>query len=302
MGVINKEWRKVKIIVNEASKLARKESWDMIIRPKSGWFDIHLGELYRYHDLIYMFVRRDFVTFYKQTILGPLWHIINPLVSTLVFTIIFGKIAKISTDGIPPFLFYMAGTVVWGYFSTCLTGTSNTFVANAGIFGKVYFPRLTVPVSKVIIGLLQFGIQFVIFLGFLIYFIWQGAEVRPNYFIFAIPLVLLQMAILGLGFGILISSLTTKYRDLTFAMGFAVQLWMYATPIVYPLSIVPEKYRILAALNPMTSIVESFRGAFLGVSSIEPAYIAISVTITILVFIAGIIMFSRVEKTFMDTV
>jgi len=289
--------------MNKMAELAQQESWDMVIKPKSGWFEFHLDELFRYRDLIYMFVRRDFVSAYKQTILGPFWYIIKPLVNTLVFTIIFGKVAKISTDGIPPFIFYMAGNVAWGYFATCLTGTSNICVANAGMFGNVYFARLTVPVSKVIIGLLQFGIQFVVFLGFLTYFIWRGADVQPNYSIFfAIPLVLLQMAVLGLGFGILISSLTTKYRDLTFFMGFAVQLWMYATPIVYPLSIIPEKYRMLAALNPMTSIVESFRGAFLGTSSIEPIHIAISVTITLLVFIAGVIMFSRIEKTFMDTV
>ena len=278
------------------------QNWSLIIKPKTGWLDIHLGELYRYRDLIYMFVKRDFNTFYKQTILGPLWYIIQPLVNTLVFTIIFGKVAKISTEGIPPFLFYMAGTVSWGYFATSLKSTSNTFVANAWIFGKVYFPRLTIPISNVIIGLIQFGIQFVIFLGFLFYFLWQGSEVHPNFLIFIMPLILLQMAVLGLGFGILISSITTKYRDLTFAMGFVIQLWMYATPIVYPLSIVPENYRLLAALNPMTSIVESFRAAFFGTSSIEPVHVAISVTITLLVFILGIIMFSRVEKTFMDTV
>jgi len=278
------------------------QNWDLVIKPKSGWFDIHLGELYRYRDLIYMFVKRDYVTFYKQTILGPLWYIIQPLVNTLVFTIIFGKVAKISTDGIPPFLFYMAGTVAWGYFATCLQMTSNTFVRNAGIFGKVYFPRLTVPVSSVIIGLLQFGIQFVLFLGFLLYYMWQGAEVHPNFLIFTMPLMLLQMAVLGLGFGILISSLTTKYRDLTFAMGFVIQLWMYATPIVYPLSIVPENYRLLAALNPMTSIVEYFRSAFFGTSVVEPIHVAISVSITLMVFVTGIIMFSKIEKTFMDTV
>ena len=278
------------------------QNWDLLIKPKTGWLDIHLGELFRYRDLIYMLVKRDFITFYKQTILGPLWYIIQPLVNTLVFTIIFGKVAKISTDGIPPFLFYMAGTVSWGYFATCLQTTSNTFVTNAQIFGKVYFPRLTVPVANVIIGLLQFGIQFVIFLGFLFYFLWQGSEVHPNSLIFLMPLILLQMAVLGLGFGILISSITTKYRDLTFAMGFVIQIWMFATPIVYPLSIVPENYRLLAALNPMTSIVESFRAAFFGTSSIEPVHVAISVTITLLVFILGIIMFSRVEKTFMDTV
>jgi len=276
--------------------------WDLVIKPKTGWFDIHIGELFRYRDLIYMFIRRDFVTFYKQTILGPLWYIIQPLVNTLVFTIIFGKVAKISTDGTPPFLFYMAGTIAWSYFATCLKATSNTFVQNAGIFGKVYFPRLTVPVSHVIISLLQFGIQFVIFLGFLFWFMWQGADVALGYSVFAIPLVLCQMAFLGLGFGILISALTTKYRDLTFAMGFGIQLWMYATPIVYPLSVIPHKYRLLVALNPMTSVVECFRGAFLGVSSIEPIHIALSVIITCMVFFTGIILFSRIEKTFMDTV
>ncbi len=276
--------------------------WDLVIKPKSGWFDIHIGELYRYRDLIYMFVRRDFVTFYKQTILGPLWYIIQPLVNTLVFTIIFGKVAKISTDGTPPFLFYMAGTIAWSYFATCLSATSNTFVQNAGIFGKVYFPRLTVPISHVVISLLQFAIQFVIFLGFLVWFRLQGADVYPNSFIIIIPFVLFQMALLGLGFGILISSLTTKYRDLTFVMSFGIQLWMYATPIVYPLSIVPEKYRMLVALNPMTSVVECFRSAFLGVSSIEPVHIAISAGVTLLVLFLGVIMFSRIEKTFMDTV
>ena len=286
----------------ELTTSSKKSDWDLVIKPKTGWFDVHLGELYRYRDLIYMFVKRDYVTFYKQTILGPLWYIIQPLVNTLVFTIIFGKVARISTDGTPPFLFYMAGTVSWGYFATCLNSTSNTFVKNAGIFGKVYFPRLTVPVANVIIGLLQFGIQFVIFLGFLLYFLWQGTEVQPNTLIFTLPLLLLQMAVMGLGFGILISSLTTKYRDLTFAMTFVVQLWMYATPVVYPLSIVPGKYRLFAALNPMTSIVECFRAAFLGTSSIELIHVAISVTITLLVFGAGVIMFSRIEKTFMDTV
>jgi lipopolysaccharide transport system permease protein len=279
------------------------QKWDMVIKPKTGWFDIPLGELYRYRGLIGMFVKRDFVTFYKQTILGPLWYIIQPLVNTLVFTIIFGKVAKISTDGTEPFLFYMAGTISWGYFATCLSATSNTFVKHSDIFSKIYFPRLTVPISNVIISLLQFGIQFLVFMGFLLYFIWQGADIQPNYyFILAIPLFLLQMAVMGLGYGVLISSVTTKYRDLTFAMTFLVQLWMYATPVVYPLSIVPEKYRIFAVMNPMTSIVESFRMAFLGKSSIEPFHIAISVTVTILVFIVGLIMFSRIEKTFMDTV
>jgi lipopolysaccharide transport system permease protein len=284
------------------SKVTIPESWDTIIEPTRGWLHINFKELFRYRDLISLFVKRDFVTFYKQTILGPLWYLIQPIVNTLVFSVIFGKIAKISTDGIPPFLFYMSGTVTWGYFATCINLTSNTFVKNADIFGKVYFPRLTVPIANVMIALLQFCIQFLLFLCFLIYFIWAGAEVNPNSLILLLPLILFQMAVLGLGFGVLISSLTTKYRDLTFAMTFALQIWMYITPIVYPLSSVPEKYRLLLALNPMCSVVECFRLAFLGSSSIETAHIALSISITVIVFIAGVIMFSRVEKNFMDTV
>jgi len=279
-----------------------EETWDIVIKPKSGWFNIPFGEIYRYHDLIFMFVKRDFVTYYKQTILGPLWYIIQPLVNSVIFTVIFGRLAKIPTDGIPPFLFYMAGTVVWGYFSTCLTQTSNTFVVNREIFSKVYFPRMTVPISIVITGIFQFLIQFLIFIGFLLYYWHQGANVKPTIMVFILPLILLQMAILGLGMGILVSSLVTKYRDLTFAMTFAVQVGMYLTPVVYPLTQVPERYRNLYMLNPMVSIVESFRGAFLGVSSIEPQHILISVVITISIFFVGLILFSRIEKTFMDTV
>jgi lipopolysaccharide transport system permease protein len=242
------------------------------------------------------------VTFYKQTILGPLWYIIQPLVNSVIFTIIFGKLAKIPTDGIPPFLFYMSGTVAWGYFATCLAQTSNTFVTNREIFGKVYFPRMTVPISIVITGIFQFLIQFVIFIGFLLYYWYQGANVEPSIMVLTLPLILLQMAILGLGMGILVSSLVTKYRDLTFAMTFAIQVWMYLTPVVYPLTQVPENYRNLYVLNPMVSIVESFRGAFLGVSSIEPQQILISMFVTMGIFVIGIILFSRIEKTFMDTV
>ena len=278
------------------------ESWDVVIKPVHGWFNINFKEIVQYWDLILLFVKRDFVVFYKQTILGPLWHIIQPLVNSGIFTIIFSKIAKIPTDGIPPFLFYMAGTVTWGYFAACLTQTSNTFVANREIFGKVYFPRMTVPIAIVITGFFQFFIQFVIFLGFLLYYWSQGAQVGPTIMVFTLPLILLQMAILGLGMGILISSLVTKYRDLTFAMTFAVQIWMYLTPVVYPLSQVPENYRILYVLNPMVSIVESFRGALLGVSSIDPSHILISVIVTMSIFFTGVVLFSRIEKTFMDTV
>ena len=284
------------------SSNSSEEAWDLIIKPKSGWFNISLGEIYKYRDLIFMFVKRDFVTFYKQTVLGPLWYIIQPLVNSVIFTIIFGKLAKIPTDGMPPFLFYMAGTVAWGYFANCLTQTSNTFVTNREIFGKVYFPRMTVPISAVITGLFQFLIQFIIFIGFLLYYWHHGVAVLPTIMVFTLPLILLQMAILGLGMGILVSSLVTKYRDLTFAMTFAVQIWMYLTPIVYPLTQVPEHYRNYYVLNPMVSIVESFRGAFLGVSSIELHHILISILVTMIIFIIGVILFSRIEKTFMDTV
>jgi len=290
-----------------SNKLPKKydsdvESWDFVIKPESGWLNIPYSEIFRYRYLIYMFVKRDFVTLYKQTILGPLWYIIQPLVNSVIFTIIFGKVAKIPTDGTPPFLFYMAGTVVWSYFSTCLTQTSNTFVSNRDIFGKVYFPRMTVPISIVIASIFQFIIQFAIFLGFLFYFWYQGAEIFVSKSAFALPLILIQMGILGLGVGILISSLVTKYRDLTFAMTFAVQIWMYITPVVYPLTEVPERYRSLYVLNPMVSIVETFREAFLGVSSIEQKHIIISVLVTLCIFGIGVVMFSRIEKTFMDTV
>ena len=270
------------LIKNAKEIKYHEETWDIVIKPKSGWFNIPFGMIYRYHDLIFMFVKRDFVTFYKQTILGPLWYVIQPLVNSVIFTVIFGKLAKIPTDGIPPFLFYMAGTVAWGYFSTCLTQTSNTFVANREIFGKVYFPRMTVPISIVITGIFQFLIQFVIFIGFLLYYWIQGADVTPSIMIFTLPLILLQMAILGFGMGIFVSSLVTKYRDLTYAMTFAVQIWMYLTPVVYPLTQVPENYRNLYVLNPMVSIVESFRGVFLGVSSIETHHILISVFVTMI--------------------
>ena len=278
------------------------ENWDLIIKPKTGWFDLHLGDVWGCRDLIGLFVKRDFVTFYKQTILGPLWYIIQPIFNTIVFTVIFGKIAKIPTDGIPPFLFHLSGTVVWGYFTACLTGTSNTFVSNAGIFGKVYFPRISVPISVVITGVFQFIIQFMIFLGFYFYFMINGSDLNPSFLILLLPLLIFQMAILGLGMGTLISALTTKYRDLTFAMGFCVQLWMYLTPIVYPLSQVPERYRIIYVFNPMASIVELFRAAFLGINTVEPLHIAISIGMTVIIFLTGIMLFNKIEKTFMDTV
>jgi lipopolysaccharide transport system permease protein len=279
-----------------------RENWTMVISNRSGWLDINLKELWHYRDLILLFVRRDFVAIYKQTILGPLWFLLQPLFSTIVFTVVFGKIANIPTDGLPQPLFYMSGIVVWNYFASCLSGTSNTFVNNASIFGKVYFPRLTVPVSIAIANLMTFLIQFVLFLLFLFFFYLKGAAVKPSLFIFLTPFLVLQMGILGLGCGILISSLTTKYRDLTFVVGFGIQLWMYATPIVYPMSQIPERWQWLFALNPMAAIVETFRYAFLGAGSVRPLYLAISFGVTLAILGIGILLFSRIEKTFMDTV
>ena len=278
------------------------ENWTTIIKPKTGWFDINLKELVQYKYLIIMFVKRDFKTMYKQTILGPLWIIINPLMTTLMYTIVFGNIANIPTDGMPQIVFYMLGTTVWTYFSSCLTKTSSTFTGNAAIFGKVYFPRLVTPISTVISGLINFGVQFLMFLGFMAYFMIKGSPIEPNLWILITPLLLVQLAALALGFGIIISSMTTKYRDLAVLVGFGVQLWMYATPVVYPASQIGGKLKTLMMLNPVSPIVESFRYAFLGSGSIPWNYLGISVVTTLVVLFAGVVLFSRVEKTFMDTV
>lgn len=279
-----------------------EENWDLVIKPKRGWFDLDLKDIWKYRDLIGLFVKRDFVVFYKQTILGPLWYLIQPLFTTFVFTIIFGNIAKISTDGIPPFLFYLSGTVGWNYFANCLNGTSNTFINNAGIFGKVYFPRLIIPISTVIINMAQFLIQMSLFLVMYLFYYLTGTDIHPSIWVLGIPLALLQMALLGLGMGILISSLTTKYRDLVFLMTFGVQLWMYATPVVYPSSIIPKEYLAYYMLNPMASVIETFRYAFLSQGTLEPAYMAISWGVTLTILFLGVILFHRVEKSFMDTV
>lgn len=274
-----------------------------MIEPVSGWFDLHLADLWRYRDLIMLFVRRDFVAVYKQTILGPLWYLLQPIMTTIVFTFVFGKIANIPTDGIPPALFYFAGLTVWSYFSGCLNRTSNTFVNNAGIFGKVYFPRLAVPVSIVISGLIGFFIQLALFVGILVFYIIHGAAIAFNpLYLLALPLLIIQIAALGLGFGIIVSSLTTKYRDLAQLVTFGVQLWMYATPIAYPSSQVPARWQWVIAINPMTPVVEMFRFTFLGVGTIKPWQITQSAISTVIILFIGIILFSRVEKDFMDTV
>jgi len=288
--------------MNDQTKTVHEEPWTKVISPRRGWFDVNLKDLWNFRDLIVLFVKRDFVAFYKQTILGPLWFLLQPLFTTVVFTIIFGRIAQIPTDGLPQVLFYMSGVVIWNYFADCLNKTSDTFVSNANIFGKVYFPRLTVPVSIVITNLIAFAIQFVLFLVFWSYFYLKVSALTASPAILLTPLLVLQMAALGLGLGILISSLTTKYRDLRYVVGFGVQLWMYATPVVYPMSQIPQKWQWLFALNPMAAIVETARYAFLGAGAIRPLHLGLSLGMTVLVLAAGIVMFSRLEKTFMDTV
>ena len=279
-----------------------EQQWKRVIEPKTRLLDLKLGELVEYRDLIWMFVKRSFKSAYKQTILGPLWFIINPLITSLLFTVVFGGIAKISTDGVPQFLFYMAGNTAWSYFATCITATSSTFTANAGVFGKVYFPRLVMPISTVIYSVLSFLIQLTMMIGFMIYFVAIGENVHPNMYICLVPVFVLHMAAMGLGFGIIISSLTTKYRDLSILVGFGVQLWMYITPIVYPVSTLSEKAKSLIMLNPMAPIINNFKYAFLGCGQMEWGYWGISAIVTLVVLFIGLVIFNRVEKTFMDTV
>jgi lipopolysaccharide transport system permease protein len=251
---------------------------------------------------VMMFVRRDFVSVYKQTILGPLWFLIQPLLTTITFTVIFGNIAQLPTDGLPQFLFYMSGIVIWTYFADCLTKTSNTFVNNYTLFGKVYFPRMAVPVSILISNMITFAIQFAFFLLFVGYFFLRGAIIQPNVWILATPILILMMAGLGLGFGLLISSMTTKYRDLRFLVQFGVTLLMYATPVIYPASAIPIRFQNLIKANPMTPIVETFRYAFLGAGTVHPVDLLYSFGFMLVVLVLGSITFNRVEATFMDTI
>lgn len=279
------------------------KDWSMIIEAQRGLLDLRLPELWRYKDLVMLFVRRDFVAVYKQTILGPLWYLIQPLLTTLTFTFIFGRIASLPTDGLPQFLFYMSGTVVWSYFASCLTKTSETFVQNANLFGKVYFPRLAVPVSILISNLVTFLIQFGMFLLFVMYFVLRGTSIHLNWLWIALsPILMLMMAGLGLGFGIIISSLTTKYRDLRFLVTFGVSLMMYATPVIYPVSAIHERFQWIILANPMTPIIETFRYAFLGAGTMDTGSLLYSFGFMLLVVIIGSIIFNRVEQTFMDTV
>ncbi len=279
------------------------ESWDIIVKPTSKWYNLRLKEIVRYKDLLFLFVRRDFVSLYKQTILGPVWFFIQPIITSITFTIIFGNLAHISTDGMPQILFYMCGITIWNYFSDTLTKTSDTFGANSAIFGKVYFPRMIVPLSVVVSNLLKLGVQFFLFISVWLFFLGKGNTViHPNATLLLIPFLIILIGFLGLSFGIIISSMTTKYRDLKFLITFGVQLLMYASPVVYPLSIVPEKYKWIILSNPVTSIIETFKYAFLGVGEFNWSHLFYSVSITIVLFFIGLVTFHKVEKSFMDTV
>ncbi|NTS43321.1 ABC transporter permease [Flavisolibacter sp. BT320] len=278
------------------------KQWAKVIEPKFHLLDLRLNELWRYRDLIGMFVRRDFVANFKQTILGPLWFFIQPLLTTITYVFIFGRIAQLSTDGMNMLLFYLSGITIWNYFSETMTRTSNVFTENQDIFGKVYFPRLTLPVSVVISNLFRFGIQFLLFLVFFFYFYAQGDVVKPNLHILLLPVLLLIMGLLGLGLGLIFTSLTNKYKDLSFLLSFGTQLLMYATPVIYPVSSIPPKYLNLILANPITPVVETFRYAFLGVGFFSWKHLGYSFGVTLVILTLGVIIFNRVQKTFSDTV
>jgi lipopolysaccharide transport system permease protein len=273
-----------------------------VIEPHGSLMDLKLRELWAYRDLIMLFVRRDFVAQYKQTILGPIWHFLQPFLITVIFTIVFGKIVQVSTDGAPPFLFYMAGTIIWSYFAGVLTNTSNTFIGHAHLFGKVYFPRLAVPVATLLSKLIAFSLQFFFFLAFLAYFAMRGASLSISIWVLMTPLLLLMMAMLGMGLGVIVSAVTTRYRDLAVVVGFGVQLFMYLSPVVYPVSILPEPYKNWMLLNPVAPILEAFRHAFLGTASPDFVHLSISAIVITVILLGGIVLFNRVERTFIDTV
>lgn len=278
------------------------KEWDLVIEPQSSLFELNLKDVWRYRDLLWLLVKRDFVSFYKQTILGPLWFFIQPLFTTIIFTFIFGNLAGISTDGLPQPLFYMAGITAWNYFADCLTKTSTVFRDNAGIFGKVYFPRLIMPLSIVVSNLVRFGVQMILFFIMVAYYYYVGADFHTNAYALLFPLLLLMMALLGLGLGLIITALTTKYRDLAFLISFGVQLMMYATTVIYPLSAAPAKYKWLIELNPMTGIIEAFRYGFLGQGVLTMSTLGYSVIVTLVSLVLGVVIFNKTEKTFVDTV
>lgn len=278
------------------------KDWDLVIKGHSSLFDVNFGDLWRYRDLLLMFVKRDFVSFYKQTVLGPLWFFIQPIFTTIVFTFVFGDLAGISTDGLPKMLFYLTGITAWNYFADCLTKTSTVFKDNANIFGKVYFPRLIMPLSIVVSNLVRFGVQLLLLIVMMVYFKLQGEQFEVTPALAFFPILVLLMALLGLGIGLIITAVTTKYKDLTFLITFGVQLLMYGTTVIYPLSAAPEKYKRIIELNPMTGIIEAFRYSFLGKGEFTLWSVGYSALFTVVILFFGILIFNKTEKNFVDTI
>jgi len=279
-----------------------EEKWSLIITPKRKLLDLRIRELIRYRDLIFLFVKRDFTTQFKQTILGPLWFVINPILSTIMFTFVFGSLAGIGTDGIPHTLFYFSGTMLWGFFAACFTDSSNTFITNANIFGKVYFPRLVVPVNFAFTNLIKTAIQFALLLIIFVFYLVTGAPVQPSWSLLLFPLLFVWLAAIGIGSGLIVSSLTTKYRDLRHLVSFAIGLAMYATPVVFPLSEIPQRFSWIAFVNPVCAPIELFRKWFFGSASVDGFMIISSLGITVLLVFLGLVLFNRNEQTFVDVI
>lgn len=282
-----------------------KEDWSLVIKPKGKLFSLNLRELWHYRDLLEMYIKRDIITFYKQTVLGPIWFFVQPIFTTIIFMFVFGGLAGISTDGIPQALFYLSGITLWNYFSESLAKTADTFFTNQAVFGKVYFPRLIAPLSVTISGLIRMFIQFGLFVFVYLYYILTGASIKPNFIALLFPVLILILAALSLGFGIIITSLTTKYRDLKFLITFAIQLWLYATPVIYPLSVMEgsyKKYMWLIQANPLTAVMETFKYGFLGQGTFSWFGLAYSALFSVVILFFGIIIFNRVERSFMDII
>lgn len=287
----------------EHNKIITPEKWDLEIKPHDSLLNLHLEDVWAYRDLLSLLVRRDFVSFYKQTIFGPIWFFIQPIFTTLIFTVIFNKLANISTGDVPAPLFYLSGSIAWNYFADCLNKTSTVFRDNANIFGKVYFPRLIMPLSIVVSNLVKFSVQFLLFILLMLYYNFiDGVKVLPNIYILLFPVIILVMASLGLGVGLIITALTTKYRDLTFLVTFGVQLLMYATPVIYPLSAAPKKYQQWITLNPLSGLIETFRYGFTNKGEFFPNAFIYSILTSFFLFLLGLVVFNRVEKNFVDTV
>ncbi|MEJ5145911.1 ABC transporter permease [Sphingobacterium sp. MYb388] len=285
----------------EKNIIDKKSDWDEVITSKTGLFDLKLKEVWKYRDLVGLLVKRDFVTSFKQTVLGPIWFFISPMLTSAIYMIIFTVIARISTDGIPPILFYLSGITLWNYFSSALSLTSNVFTSNANVFGKVYFPRLVMPLSIIVSRLMQFGVQLLLFICFWFYY-WSKGAVEPNIWLLAVPYFVILCSVIAMGLGLIFSSLTTKYKDVAMLLSFCIQLWMYGTPVIYPSSIMPESVRVYLQYNPMIGIFEGFKYAFLGKGNFEPSMLIYPTIFAAVILALGVLIFNKVEKSFMDTV